>query len=141
MNATNSRLQLRPLGLHDENAFLDGHRRMMESDGFQFALNYEEDMAWSDYVQRMQDMNKGINMLEGLVPDSFGILPEHRRKGYATEVLRQALDVARNIGIRRILLCCADDNAGSIKVIERCGGVLEAVIDVDGGKLRRYWFS
>jgi predicted acetyltransferase len=40
---------------------------------------------------------------------------------------------------------CDDDNVASAKVIERCGGVLESVID-DGegdgegeGRLRRYW--
>ena len=52
----------------------------------------------------------------------YAVLPEHRRRGYATEMLRQSLVVARDVGIERVLVTCDDDNVGSIGVIERCGG-------------------
>ena len=67
----------------------------------------------------------------------------HRRRGYATEILRQALIIARSQGVARVLVTCLDDNVGSACVIERCGGVLEDVIDIDEGsrRLRRYWFT
>jgi predicted acetyltransferase len=73
----------------------------------------------------------------------YVVLPEHRRKGYATEMLRQSLVVGRAVGLDRVLLTCDDDNVGSIKVIERCGGVLESVLARDDGAppLRRYWID
>jgi predicted acetyltransferase len=74
----------------------------------------------------------------------YGVLPAHRRRGYATEILRQSLIVARSLGIDRVLLTCDDDNVGSIAVIESCGGRLENVIansqpGVPG--VRRYWIE
>ncbi len=66
-----------------------------------------------------------------------------RGKGYATEMLRQTLIEARGLGIERALLTVHTDNAASIRVIERNGGVLEnEVEDVTPGKLqRRYWID
>ena len=50
-------------------------------------------------------------------------------------MLRQALAVARELGIDPALVTCDVDNMGSRTVIERNGGVLE---DERSGKLR-YW--
>lgn len=73
----------------------------------------------------------------------YCVLPQHRRRGYATEILRQGLVIARSIGIGRVLVTCDDDNARSAAVIEACGGELESVIEVPGHAppLRRYWIS
>ena len=68
--------------------------------------------------------------------------PQHRRRGYGTEILGQSLVVARAAGVDRVLVTCDDDNVGSAAVIERCGGVLESVIDgSDGVAKRRYWIA
>ena len=61
----------------------------------------------------------------------YGVLPQFRRLGYASEILRQSLVVIRADGINQVLMFCDDDNVGSATVIERCGGQLEAVITVD----------
>jgi len=73
----------------------------------------------------------------------YGVLPEHRGRGYATEILRQSLVIARAVDLDRVLLVCDDDNVASIKVIERCGGVLESVIHRTdpGPPFRRYWID
>jgi predicted acetyltransferase len=73
----------------------------------------------------------------------YGVLPSHRRRGYATGILMQSLVVARAIGVDRALITCDDDNAGSIAVIEACGGRLEDVITVrpDAPPVRRYWID
>lgn len=70
----------------------------------------------------------------------YCVLPRHRRRGHATEILRQSLVVARAEGVGRVLVTCDDGNAGSATVIERCGGVLESVVTArDGDAVRRYW--
>jgi predicted acetyltransferase len=72
----------------------------------------------------------------------YVVVPEYRRQGYATAILRQSLQIARQkLGLKRVLVTCDDDNVGSIKTIERNGGVLEGIVtDPDGDKpKRRYW--
>jgi predicted acetyltransferase len=73
----------------------------------------------------------------------YAVAPTHRRKGYATEILRQSLIILRAEGVVRVLVTCADDNLGSARTIERNGGVLESIVpleDEDVG-LRRYWIN
>lgn len=73
----------------------------------------------------------------------YGVRPAFRRRGYATEILRQAIGLARTEGVERILIVCDDDNVGSIRVIERNGGVLESVVTppVGGAPIRHYWIG
>jgi predicted acetyltransferase len=65
----------------------------------------------------------------------YDVRPSLRRRGHATEMLRQALPVARQLGIDPVLVTCDVDNVGSRRVIEANGGRLE---DERHGKLR-YW--
>lgn len=70
----------------------------------------------------------------------YAVLPAFRRRGHATEILRQAVLVARSEGLGPLLVICDEDNVGSATVIERCGGVLEGVATTEQGKaIRRYW--
>ena len=72
----------------------------------------------------------------------YCVLPDFRRRGYATTILQQSLVIARALGIDRILVTCDDDNVGSAEVIERCGGVFEAnILTVGGASKRRYWID
>lgn len=72
----------------------------------------------------------------------YGVAPQYRRKGYALEILRQAINVARAEGVERVLVTCTEDNVGSRNVIERNGGVLESIVTAeDGRSLRRYWIE
>ncbi|MEK7358656.1 MAG: GNAT family N-acetyltransferase [Bdellovibrionota bacterium] len=87
------------------------------------------------------ELNEFLRTIGGHI--GYGVLEEHRRRGYATEMLRQSLPMARAIGIDRALLTCDDDNAASFKTIESCGGILEnKVMDEDRRVLkRRYWID
>jgi predicted acetyltransferase len=74
----------------------------------------------------------------------YVVVPEFRRRGCATEILRLSLCLARErIGLRRVLVTCDDDNIGSIRAIERNGGVLENVVTDLRLKApkRRYWID
>jgi predicted acetyltransferase len=43
----------------------------------------------------------------------YVVVPEFRRQGYATTILRLSLQIAREkLGIRRVLLTCDDNNIG-----------------------------
>lgn len=75
----------------------------------------------------------------------YCIRPSERRKGYAKEQLRLALEKYRAAGEERVLLTCDPDTA-SERVILANGGVLEnEVEDKVGlsktGTIRRYWIT
>ncbi|BCY08776.1 GNAT family N-acetyltransferase [Actinoplanes sp. L3-i22] len=55
----------------------------------------------------------------------YDVRPSARGRGHATWMLREALSVARGLGITSALLTCDLDNAASRTVIERNGGVLQ----------------
>ena len=72
----------------------------------------------------------------------YAVLPQHRRRGYATEILRQSLIVARAAGVGRVLVTCDEDNVGSRTVIEACGGLLDSVVNLDGvPPVLRFWID
>ena len=74
----------------------------------------------------------------------YVVVPEYRRQGYATAILRQSLQIARQkLGLTRVLVTCDDDNVGSIKTIEKNGGVLESIVTGAAGDKpkRRYWIA
>jgi predicted acetyltransferase len=73
----------------------------------------------------------------------YGVAPDYRRRGYATEMLSQVLPTCSSMGIKKVLITCDVDNLGSTKVIERCGGIFEN--ETDDPQLtiqkRRYWIE
>lgn len=88
------------------------------------------------------ELNDALRNYGGHV--GFGVVPSARRRGYATAMLRGAFPLAREVGIDRMLVTCADTNIGSRTVIERCGGVFADVRprdDGDGDLTRRYWID
>ena len=67
-------------------------------------------------------------------------------KGYGTEILRQGLEIARDLGMEKVLLTINDKNTASIHVCEKLGGklgdTLEAYNEAEGHHLlRRYWIA
>jgi predicted acetyltransferase len=67
----------------------------------------------------------------------YDVRPTARLRGHATAMLVAALDFARTLGLDSALLTTDEENLGSRRVIETCGGVYE---DSRGGK-RRYWVA
>lgn len=67
-------------------------------------------------------------------------------KGYGTEILRQGLDIAKAHGMQKVLLTINEQNAASIHICEKLGGIwedtIEAFNEAEGRHLlRRYWIA
>lgn len=71
------------------------------------------------------------------------VRPSVRRKGYGTLLLTNAMELARKMGIGRILVTCDPRNTASAGVIGKCGGVFEdrAFYEPVGHDVCRYWIS
>jgi predicted acetyltransferase len=74
----------------------------------------------------------------------YAVLPAFRNRGYATQILRAATRFARDeLGLHRVLVTCDDDNAASIRVIEKNHGVFEDTYQDATLRRpkRRYWID
>ena len=72
----------------------------------------------------------------------YGIRPSERRKGYATMMLKLALEHCKKVGLEKVLLTCDKSNLASAKTIMKCSGVFEnEEKQNDGDFLQRYWIE
>lgn len=98
-------------------------------------------VADEQYVGRISirhELNDALRAFGGHI--GYDTVPSVRGRGVATEMLRQALPVARSLGLTEVLLTCDDTNAASIRVIERNGGVLRETKVLEPGKpAKRYY--
>ena len=71
-----------------------------------------------------------------------GVRPSERRKGYATQMIKLALEECKKMGMERVLMVCYKDNIGSRKSIQKNGGILENEVIAENGKIdQRYWIN
>lgn len=73
----------------------------------------------------------------------YSVRPDERRKGYATWMLRRALDICRERGMDKVLVMCLSSNEGSRHTILKCGGVHETQVfdPEDQEDLEHYWIT
>lgn len=108
-------------------------------DSTYFALDIERNI-FVGAVNIRHYLNNQLLKNGGHIGD--GVRPSERRKGYATEMIRLALEECKKIGIDRVLMVCYKDNIGSRKSIMNNGGVLENELPTEDGKIdQRYWIS
>ena len=73
----------------------------------------------------------------------YDVRPSQRNRGYATQMLRLILPLAKARGLDRVLITCDADNLASARVIEKNGGRFQdQVTSEQTGKLvNRYWIE
>ncbi|MBF0780530.1 MULTISPECIES: GNAT family N-acetyltransferase [unclassified Granulicatella] len=73
----------------------------------------------------------------------YSVRPSQRRKGYAKQALRLAVQfLQEQKGIQRVLVTCDEDNIASSCTIEACGGILDNMFVSENGEvIKRYWIE
>jgi predicted acetyltransferase len=98
-------------------------------------------IAGDEFVGRLSirhELNDFLRREGGHI--GYDTRPSFRGRGVATEMLRQALPVARTLGLTEVLITCDDTNVASARVIERNGGVLRETKVLDPSKpAKRYY--
>ena len=73
----------------------------------------------------------------------YSVAPSERRKGYASAMLKKALDICRKMGLERVMISCYEDNEASRRTILKNGGVYESTATEPDSQrpLQRYWID
>ena len=73
----------------------------------------------------------------------YGVRPTERRKGYATQMLKQALEYCKNeLKLEKVMISCDKENIGSKKTIINAGGILEReYVTPEGENVQVHWIK
>lgn len=79
-----------------------------------------------DKIIGIIDLRHTLNeFLKDLGNCGYSVRPSERKKGYATQMLHQLLQVAKEAGMNALHLSVEKENTASVKVIQKNGGVYE----------------
>lgn len=71
----------------------------------------------------------------------YSVRPSQRRKGYATEILRKTLKIAKKQGLTEVYLVCKRDNYASKKTIIKNHGLLNRTFKNNEAECEEYRIS
>ena len=95
-----------------------------------------------DQIIGIIDLRHTLNdFLKNLGNCGYSVRPSERRKGYATEMLRLLLPIAKDAGMKELHLSVERDNKASIKTIMRNGGKYERSFEFEGEQADIYKIS
>lgn len=87
----------------------------------------------NDRIVGIIDLRHTLNdFLKDFGNSGYSVRPSERRKGYATEMLKQVMAVAKSAGLHKIHLTAFKNNEPSIKTIIKNGGVYERSCEIQG---------
>ncbi|MCL2522615.1 MAG: GNAT family N-acetyltransferase [Erysipelotrichales bacterium] len=91
-------------------------------------------------IQVRHSLNEHLLKFGGHI--GYSVRPRERKKGYATKMLKLALEECRKLGIKKVLITCNKDNPASEKTILKNNGIFENEIMEDNGNIiLRYWIT
>jgi predicted acetyltransferase len=98
----------------------------------------------NEFIGRLSirdELNEFLLKMGGHI--GYEIRPSKRKQGYGTQILRLGLEKARELGLRKVLVTCDENNIGSKKIIEHNGGKFENAIQMEGDPVKklRYWID
>jgi len=97
-----------------------------------------------EYVGRISirhHLNDHLKVVGGHI--GYEVRPSKRNLGHGTQMLKQVLPKAKELGIIKALVTCDSDNVASRKIIEGSGGVLEDKATTESNKPTklRFWID
>lgn len=148
--------------------FIERNESMDGSAGFEVAETFEEWLENWQYNQHEETVKEGLvcattfiavdeyNTVVGMLDIrhtlndyllnygghiGYSVAKAYRRKGIATEMLKQGLEICREMDIKDVLITCDKDNIGSAHTIMNNGGELENEISNGDKIIQRYWIT
>lgn len=105
----------------------------------QYVYLREEDDKIIGFLQIRYGLSAYLEKYAGHI--GYCICPSERRKGYASQLLKDALPLCKSLGIDKVIVCCETDNAGSIKTILNNNGIFESTVydSQQGTFINRYY--
>ena len=96
-----------------------------------------------NYIVGMIDIRHCLNnfLLQVGGHIGCGVRKSERKKGYAKQMIKLALEKCRELKIEKVLITCNDNNIASERSIMSCGGKVEDIRTVDGKNYKRFWIE
>jgi predicted acetyltransferase len=107
----------------------------------QYIYVREKDKKVIGVLQIRHHLNEMLEKYAGYI--GYSICPSERKKGYGTAMLKAALPICKELGIKNLLIACIEGNEASKKVILKNGGVYENTIywEERNSNIERYWID